>query len=329
MKLSVIIPVYNAQEYIKRCLDSIFNQTFKDFEVICINDGSTDNSLKILQEYNGIKILTQDNQGPASARNYGIKEAQGEYITFIDADDWIDGACFKTCFDSINNEDLLFFNYTEHKEGFSFPNKYYDFLQKYIDKDLSNKFNLSTDFFYFPLGTWAKLIKRSFLTDNNIYFSNGLKSAEDKVFWYEVLLQNPKIHVIDKNLYNYERRENSLTGQSEKALKNLIETTNILIKKDFFKNADNLHKAIMLDWLLPDYNYYWINIKSKSFNTQINQLMDYINQFDEEILKSLKIYPMFDKIWRFCKIPFAKSLYVNIKRIPAPLLKKIKKLVMH
>ena len=91
-KLSVIIPVYNVENYLRECLDSITNQTVKDIEIICIDDGSTDNSPNILKEYqkkdSRIKIITKKNGGQASARNLGIKEAQGEYIAFIDASDY-------------------------------------------------------------------------------------------------------------------------------------------------------------------------------------------------------------------------------------------------
>ena len=90
-KVSVIIPVYNAAKYLSRCLNSIFEQDYADTEIICINGGSTDESLKVLEEYGDkIKIINQENKGAAAARNAGIKIASKDYITFIDADDYID-----------------------------------------------------------------------------------------------------------------------------------------------------------------------------------------------------------------------------------------------
>ena len=92
-KISVIVPVYNVELYLYQCLDSIINQTFKDIEIICINDGSTDNSGKVLEEYaqkdDRVKVLTQENQGQAVARNKGLDIAKGEYIYFVDSDDFI------------------------------------------------------------------------------------------------------------------------------------------------------------------------------------------------------------------------------------------------
>ena len=105
-KVSIIVPVYNAEKYLERCLDSLVNQTLKDIEIICINDGSTDKSLKILNkyagEYNNILIIEQENKGQSAARNVGIDTAGGEFIAFIDADDWVDldyfgAVCGKKC----------------------------------------------------------------------------------------------------------------------------------------------------------------------------------------------------------------------------------------
>lgn len=99
-KLSVIVPVYNVEKYLKECINSIINQTLKDIEIICVNDGSTDNSLKILEELsqldNRIKIINKENGGLASARNAGMKVASGEYYTFIDSDDFIDTNAYET-----------------------------------------------------------------------------------------------------------------------------------------------------------------------------------------------------------------------------------------
>ena len=93
-KISVIIPVYNSEKFLKKCLDSIINQTLNDIEIICIDDGSTDKSLRILNNFadkdNRITIINQKNSGPSAARNKGIENAKGEYIGFVDSDDWID-----------------------------------------------------------------------------------------------------------------------------------------------------------------------------------------------------------------------------------------------
>ena len=103
--ISIVVPVYNVEEYLSRCLDSIINQTYKNIEIICVNDGSTDNSLKILTTYSEldyrIKIISQENQGLSEARNIGIKNSSGEYIGFIDSDDSIDEKYFEVLYNNL------------------------------------------------------------------------------------------------------------------------------------------------------------------------------------------------------------------------------------
>lgn len=115
-KISAILPVYNVEQYIKDCLDSIINQTMDDIEIICVNDGSLDNSLQVLEEYAQkdarIKIISQENQGQGIARNNGLKIANGEYITFIDPDDWVDVDMFEKMYNSAKkfDSDFVFCN---------------------------------------------------------------------------------------------------------------------------------------------------------------------------------------------------------------------------
>ena len=108
-KVSIIVPIYNVEKFLSRCLESLINQTLKDIEIICINDGSTDNSHNILKRYaqkdNRIIILKQNNKGVAAARNLGLKNAQSDYIGFIDSDDWIDLNYFEKLYDAIKNTD--------------------------------------------------------------------------------------------------------------------------------------------------------------------------------------------------------------------------------
>ena len=112
IKISVVIPVYNAEKYIGKCLDSIINQTYKNWEVICINDGSSDKSEEIIdtyknQKYN-ITLIKQKNMGPGAARNTGIDKANGDYIVFIDADDYIDSNFFSRLNDVVQDTDIVF-----------------------------------------------------------------------------------------------------------------------------------------------------------------------------------------------------------------------------
>lgn len=111
IKISVIVPVFNAEKYLKMCLNSLVSQTLKNIEIICIDDGSTDNSLAILDKFKSkddrIKIIKQKNYGVSMARNNGISEAQGEYIGFVDADDWVDKDFFEKLYNAAQNTMLI------------------------------------------------------------------------------------------------------------------------------------------------------------------------------------------------------------------------------
>ena len=108
MEISVIVPVYNTEKFLRRCLDSLINQTFKDLEIICVNDGSADGSGDILKEYSGIRVINQENRGLSGARNTGIQAARGRFIGFVDSDDWVDLDFFEKLYEAAvkNNADI-------------------------------------------------------------------------------------------------------------------------------------------------------------------------------------------------------------------------------
>ena len=185
-KFSIIIPVYNVEKYLRKCLDSIANQTYSDFEAICVNDGSTDNSLAILTEYSRkdgrFKVVSQENQGQGVARNYALMLATGEYIGFVDPDDWVELNWLQEVADKISktNADLIEFNYYENFES--------DGREK-VHKDKihlnSNKvFNFKTSKKYLLgncLAVWNKFIKIGIIKKNNIKFP-AAKRSEDTIF---------------------------------------------------------------------------------------------------------------------------------------------------
>ena len=181
IKISIIIPVYNTEEYIRECLDSVTNQTFKNFECICINDGSADNSLKILEEYaksdsRFTVINLPENKGQGCARNEGLKVAKGEYITFIDSDDWVTNDYLEILYKTIEkyNTDFVAANFyifnnvtRENSKLYIIPNIYYDIIvQKGENKKVFfqelNHAQTST--------VCADIFKRKFLTSNNMLF---------------------------------------------------------------------------------------------------------------------------------------------------------------
>ncbi|MBR3325428.1 MAG: glycosyltransferase family 2 protein [Clostridia bacterium] len=210
--VSVIIPLYNAEKYIKRCILSIVNQTYKHLEIIIINDGSTDKSLDIINclknKYDYIKVYTQKNKGVSSARNEGIKKSTGEYIFFADADDFLEPSCIQIMLEEAISlkADIIRSNYyLKNKNVYNFKEKkIYDITNKENRKKIENLY-LNT---YFFNNVWGQLIKREII--KNIKFDIKLKMGEDFKFNLEILNNAKKIVVITDCLYNYTYNTNGM-----------------------------------------------------------------------------------------------------------------------
>lgn len=219
--ISVIIPVYNVEDYLHVCLNSVLKQTYQNFEIICIEDASTDSSLEILEYFaqkdSRIKILRNDsNQGPGYSRNKGLDVAQGEYISFLDGDDWFGLDAFEILIKKIeeDNLDVLLFKnivYYDEPREFGFE-EYYDmeFMNKFEDQ-VFNHWNLDkTKLFDISNAPWNKFYSKSFLDDKNIRFPNENLIHEDNPFFYKVITSADKISIIDKYLHNRRRRQDSI-----------------------------------------------------------------------------------------------------------------------
>ncbi len=226
MDLSIIIPVYNTEMYLEECVNSVLEQiefdlTGQKVEIIFVNDGSKDNSLKILQNYketqNNIVIIDKENAGLAAARNSGIEVASGEFILFLDSDDYLfkhiksdneidyKGSCIKVLLETARNKclDILCYNYTRKKDNTP-------------ERRAKNGAIFDTDFLVqnniYTSSACTKLIKKSILIDNSIYFKNGTLS-EDILFCAKLLeVDNVKIGFLNEVIYFYRQREGSITN---------------------------------------------------------------------------------------------------------------------
>ena len=224
IKISVIIPIYNVENHIHVCINSVLKQTFQDFEIICIDDGSNDSSLEILEYFSKkdsrIKIIRQNfNQGPGHSRNCGLNVAKGEYIFFLDGDDWIDFNAFEVLIKKAdeNNLDLLLFNEIEFNgKTLKFSNSSSldnEFIINYENK-VFNRFDLDKkDLFKLSNNIWNKLYRRSFLDENNIRFYNKNSAYENIPFFYNVMTSAERISLIADTLYNY-REDKFLLGKT-------------------------------------------------------------------------------------------------------------------
>lgn len=236
IKVSIIIPIYNVEKYLRECLDSVVNQTLQDIEIICINDGSPDNSLDILQEYakkdNRIVIINQKNLGVATARNNGINTATGEFVIFMDPDDFYP------------QNDVIELLYTKAKEnnvvisGGEFSSYQNGVVNETYTGELS-KYSFEKEGlvnykdYQFDYGFHRFLYNRLFLIDNNIYFPNYVR-FQDPPFFVKAMIKAEKFYAVNKVTYRYRFNHNVLIWTSKK-VNHLIQglTDNLLLSKQF------------------------------------------------------------------------------------------------
>ncbi|WP_296893689.1 glycosyltransferase [uncultured Methanobrevibacter sp.] len=247
-KISVIIPVYNVENYLRECLDSITSQTVKDIEIICIDDGSTDNSPEILKEYqkkdSRIKIITKENGGQATARNLGIKEAQGEYIAFIDSDDFIESEMLEKLYTKAKDDNLdiamcKIATYN-NQTGEIKDNVWYYMLGIFRDfeKEIFNHKDTKEFTCNIAVTPYNKIYKTSLIKDNNILFPEGL-IFEDEKFFYDTYLRAKRVSVIPEFLYYYRvnRKGSTVDIEKENDYTDIIEISKQI--RQTFKETNN------------------------------------------------------------------------------------------
>lgn len=342
-KVSIIVPVYNVEKYLERCLDSLINQKLKDIEIICVNDGSTDSSLEILKKYAEkdfrIKVIDKKNTGVSDCRNLAIKESKGEFLVFVDSDDWIDLNMLDIMYAKTieENSDLImctyireFSNHSKEKL-FNMPKeRVYENLELKslhrklfgpINEELGNPEGLDA------WGTvWGKLYRSEIIKRNKFMFKdlNIIGSNEDSLFNIYFFNKINKAVFINRALYHYWREnEGSITSKYNSNLKvqwsNLFDDMERFIKKN---NLDEnyeiaLNNRICMSVLGLGLNECSKNNKSSNIK-KINNIKSIIN--DKRIVYAYKNFeirrfPMHWKIFYFFnknKMPISSYLMINL-----------------
>lgn len=239
VKISVVVPVYNVEDYLEDCLDSLTKQTFKDIEIICINDGSPDNSLAILEEYASkdprMKVYSQENGGHAVATNRGISMATGEYLFLMDSDDVLELNALELSYNMAEEKkvDFVIFkaiNYNNARDEY-YETEVYSMKNVYnkVGDNVFNYKDVSEFMFEMSVTPWSKLYRRDFIVKNNITFPEGL-IFEDNVFFYNALLSAERICFLDEFLFVRRWYSTSSTTAGDLRFLNSIDVTNLLIK---------------------------------------------------------------------------------------------------
>lgn len=223
-KISIIVPVYNTEKYLERCINSIINQTLENIEIILINDGSTDNSLDICKRYenedNRIKLFSINNSGAGAARNIGLDYAKGEYIGFVDSDDWVEYYMFETLYNIAIETDVdivssnFYRNYTDKqiKNDIKFESGLFnkqDIKNKILPELICSE-KLTSDI---PSNMWTKIYKKVLIKHNNISFEEKLLGGQDLLFSKECIIHSNFIYFMNERyLYHYRYNINSRTN---------------------------------------------------------------------------------------------------------------------
>ncbi len=289
MKVSIIVAAYNIEDYIKRCMYSIVNQTFKDIEIIVVNDGSTDNTLNIINDFAKndarIKIIDKKNGGLIEARKSGLEIASGEYILFLDGDDWLHLEAIEKLYKEAkkDNFDIVLYNFylaydnnkLEEKSSFEEIVKHED---DYLKLSLTGQIGANI---------WAKFLKRKFLIDNNIEFVKNITYAEDVATTNLLFMYSPKVSTIDENLHYYYQRENSVTKVVDEKVFDIPKAL------EFIKS--NLEKQGLYEKYKEEFEYLCYK------HIYFYQIISSTNYID--------IHRQLDKIWRSKNIDIRNNKY--------------------
>ena len=262
IKVSVIVPVYNTEKYLPSALDSLINQTLKDIEIICVNDGSKDNSLAVLNEYkekdNRIKVISQPNSGVCVARNTGIENSKGEYIAFFDSDDLMVPYAYEKAYDDAikYNVDIVNMQMTNFIDGEEIDINSFIYDNSKVKR--IGRMKHQNPFYIFPDSGYVttKLYKRSLINDNNFRFKAGVTNYEDGLFNFFVLTKTATL-VHDSNVF-YCYRTNRPGSAVTNFNINKIMKSGLAVANELVTNSEKFDFRKSNEWIVAkclDINY--------------------------------------------------------------------------
>ncbi|MBU8752326.1 glycosyltransferase family 2 protein [Priestia megaterium] len=278
-KLSILIPAYNAEKYISKCLDTVLLQPYKDLEVIVIDDNSSDKTLNILQKYENkhlvLKVIhNSTNRGVVKVRNDLLNKCSGEYIMFCDADDFMEQNAITLAINNMENQsvDLVVFNYKMKKKGFTIKSREKFMAQrKYEKRDLISSHVKHLKTLYWGV-LWNKCYKKSIITEHQLSFQEGI---EDIMFNIQYMSKINSVYILNEYLYNYNQTNISLTRNSNKLLNNPLQN---------FEDSYNkwLKYKKVYNMLLSEYINDNLNMKDYAFKYLYDTYLNINNSYRNE-----------------------------------------------
>lgn len=303
--VSVIVPVYNAENYIKECVNSILNQSYKDLELILVDDGSSDKSGFICDQLAiadvRLKVIHQVNSGVCVARNNALKIISGRWVTFVDSDDWLESNCIERCIQALKavDADLLQFCYKRVTNDGSIISKVVHkdtkvlSCQEYIDEED-----------HLSVSVWGSIFKTEIIKDNDIRFYNGITLGEDQLFVFRYVHHSHNCIRISDTLYNYRVNPNSATAgnNSNECLKSLKFFLGFKYRHEFEYYTQN---AIFRNFLYPV-----VYDRTVSFLDLYNLIK---NETFDRIIPSRKIEYLFFPIFNMSRILGLLFFYSTVR----------------
>lgn len=323
-KVSVVMPVYNASRFLNDSVDSILNQTLNDLELICVDDGSSDDSLDILNSYmekdSRVRVFSLKHQGGGNARNYGLEKITGEYLFCMDADDILDLNAFEDFYRIASEKKLDFLvfkaiNYGVEKDHY-FETEYQN-MTRIRDKVQDSVFSyrdLKDLLFDFNVSPWCKFYNAEFVKSTNARFRPNSKFHDNNFFW-GIIFKAKRICFIDEFYYTRKRYDQSLTASGDSGHIDMIDVTNDIIK--IFKNQGRLEiykdqlYNLKIIWITDRYNQVKKGGAKKEFFKKMKKdfekfkdvnLLDNTNRFIHKSVIYSKDYREFDKLKRYYQI---------------------------
>lgn len=302
VKVSVVIPVYNVEDFLEECLESITNQTLTDIEIICVNDGSKDRSLDILNEYaqkdSRITVIDQENGGHAVATNRGMDLACGDYLFLMDSDDILDLKALELTYNLAEEKSVDFvifqaINYYMDKDEYLEEENYsMNALADYVGESVFSYRDIRDYVFDITVTPWSKLYKREFIEENKIRFPEGLV-FDDNVFFYDVLFAAEKITFLKKHLFKRRWYPTSSTRAGDLRFLNYIDICNLIWDVFYRYGEFDYYKDELFKKKISTVYYWYKNIqdefkedfflKMKKDYEKINAADDFIGYFIDNL----------------------------------------------
>lgn len=319
--ISIIVPIYKVERFIRQCVESIINQTYRNLEIILVDDGSPDNCPSICDEYAGldsrIKVVHKENDGLISARKAGLEASQGEYVCFVDGDDYIEPDMYEHIADAIENTNAdcvitqFYYEYPDNPEKSDYKLSKPFYTRDEIENEIFPTMLFDNRYYHFGIfpNCWTKVFKRELLEKHLPGVDNRIRMGEDIAFTYPCIMECKSIAFVDKALYHYRINPESMTKAYDPDLQNIIYLPyDALVKKSKELDVD-------LSGQLPYYLLYLTNflIRNEAYKNNPKSKAEK-RAVLEGIVQNDEVVQAMDKINPSLLPSHTKLLYMSIKK---------------